>query len=30
LHLLLVLLKDGLVDLDLRGSQGRGSNEFLP
>lgn len=29
LHLLLVLLQNGLVDLDLRRSEGGGSNEFL-
>jgi hypothetical protein len=29
LHLLLVLLKNGLVDLDLRGSKGGSSDEFL-
>lgn len=29
LHLLLVLLEDGLVDLDFRGSQSGGGDEFL-
>lgn len=29
LHLLLVLLQNGLVDLDLRGSEGGSGNKFL-